>query len=57
MKVAVEITEMIVVVIAGKRLLTSLSHINKSVFDRHDGSLGDVEEFVISKMKNTFHYY
>ena len=48
---------MIVVVIAGKRLLTLLSHINKSVFDRHDGSLGDVEEFVISKMKNTFHYY
>ena len=57
MKVAVEITEMIVVVIAGKRLLTLLSHINKSVFDWHDGSLGDVGEFVISKMKSTFHYY
>lgn len=38
-------------------LVSRLSHINKSVFDRHDGSLGDVGEFVISKMKNTFHYY
>ena len=38
-------------------LVSRLSHINKSVFDRHDDSLGDVGEFVISKMKNTFHYY
>ena len=35
-------------------LVSRLSHINKSVFDRHDGSLGDVGEFVISKMKNNF---